>query len=352
MAYTIIDDPSAYFNILLYTGNGASSRDLTFSANAGNFQADWLWFKQRSQGSRNNNVYDSVRGNSERLETDNTGAEETQTGLHKTFNTNGFTIGAGNIVNENNQTFVTWGWKAGGSASSNTDGSITSTVSANTTAGFSIVKYTGTESAGATVGHGLGVAPDVIIVKNYAVTKEWNVYHSANTSTPQNDYLILNETNATNSNSGRWNNTAPSSSIFTLGEGSETNGNGNTHIAYCFAEKKGFSKFGSYTGNSSSDGPFVYTGFKPAYVVQKATSGSGSWAIYDNGRNPFNGAGKRLFADNADTESDGEVTDLLSNGFKIRNTGSGQNQSGVTYIYMAFAENPLVTSTGIPTTAR
>jgi hypothetical protein len=347
MAYTDIDKPTDYFNTVLYTGNATNPTTISGIG----FQPDWVWTKGRdtAEGHR---WCDSVRGATKDLLSNTTSAESTNTIGLKSFNSDGYVIGNSNGYNQNSQTFVSWNWLASNTTASNSDGDISSTVSVNTTSGFSIVKYTGTESAGATVGHGLGVAPDVIIVKNYAVTKEWNVYHSANTSTPQNDYLILNETNATNSNSGRWNNTAPSSSIFTLGEGSETNGNGNTHIAYCFAEKKGFSKFGSYTGNSSSDGPFVYTGFKPAYVVQKATSGSGSWAIYDNGRNPFNGAGKRLFADNADTESDGEVTDLLSNGFKIRNTGSGQNQSGVTYIYMAFAESPLATSTGIPTTAR
>jgi len=346
MAYTTIDDPTAYFNTLLYTGNGASSRDLTFSANAGNFQADWLWFKQRSQSSRSHNVYDSVRGNSQRIETDNTGAEEEQTGLHKTFNTNGFTIGAGNIVNENNQTFVTWGWKAGGSASSNTDGGITSSVSVNQDAGFSIATWTGTGST-ATIGHGLNAVPKVIITKARSDAYDWYTYHASIGNTKA---IYLNLTNAESGASANfWNNTTPTSSVWTAG-GNVFNNN-YTFVTYAFAEKQGYSKFGSYTGNGSADGTFVYLGFKPAFVMIKSSSNSGqSWVIQDNKRDGFNYNNHRLFANSSGAEETTVRMDLLSNGFKCRdNDGNG---NGFSYIYMAFAEAPLVGSNGVTAKAR
>jgi len=347
MAYTTIDDPELYFQTKLYTGNGG-----TLAVTGVGFQPDWVWIKNRPDA-RDHQIYDSIRGVTKVIGSDRNSAEATVANGLTAFGSDGFTVGSDANVNDNGDSHVAWNWEAGGSASSNSDGSITSTVSANTTSGFSIVKYTGTETAGATVGHGLGVAPDVIIVKNYAVTKEWNVYHSANTSTPQNDYLILNETNATNSNSGRWNNTAPTSSVFTLGEGSETNGNGNTHIAYCFNEVKGYSKFGSYTGNNSTNGAFIYTGFKPAFFMLKKTNRAEDWVIYDNKRDPINKA-ERILRPNANTaETASFFADILSNGFKLRIASEAKvNGSGDTYIYMAFAESPLVTSTGIPTTAR
>jgi len=347
MAYTDIDKSDDYFNTKLYTGNGSTN-----AITGVGFQPDWVWCKARNYND-SNFVFDVVRGATKHIQTNSTSAEVTNANSLTAFGTDGFTLGSDGGANSNGDTYVSWNWLASNTTASNTDGSITSTVSANTTNGFSIVKYTGTESAGATVGHGLGVAPDVIIVKNYAVTKEWNVYHSANTSTPQNDYLILNETNATNSNSGRWNNTAPSSSIFTLGGGSETNGNGNTHIAYCFAEKKGFSKFGGYTGNGSSDGTFVYTGFKPGWVVAKRTSGTGAWRMWDNKREGYNGDNAFVYANyNLAEEADGTLVDFCSQGFKWRGSSGDMNGSGSSYIFMAFAENPFVTSTGIPACAR
>ena len=350
MAYTSIDKSTEHFNTSLYAGDSQSTHAITGVGH----QPDWVWLKYRG-GNGNYNLWDVIRGVNNYIISNNGNAGSNDSTLFDSFDSDGFTVGNGGIVNDSGRNYVGWSWKAGGSGSSNTDGNRTSTVSVNTTAGFSIVKYTGNESAGATVGHGLGVAPDVIIVKNYAVTKEWNVYHSANTSTPQNEYLIFNEGNSTNSNSGRWNNTAPSSSIFTLGDGSETNGSGNTHIAYCFAEKKGFSKFGSYTGNGSTDGIFVYTGFKPAFTLIKKSSASGTWwEMVDNKRSPSNVMDNTLYANvtNSEFESSAYNRDFVSNGFKIRNTNGGDNTSGATYVYMAFAETPFVTSTGIPTTAK
>jgi hypothetical protein len=359
MAYTTIDDPSAYFTTLLYTGNGASSRDLTFSANAGDFKPDWLWFKQRSQSARQHNVYDSSRGNSERLEPDNTGAEETQTGLHKTFNTNGFTIGAGNIVNENSQTFVTWAWKAnGGTTSSNSSGDITTTVQANTTAGFSIFTYTGTGTAGDTIGHGLGAVPSLFIIKRRSGTEDWVVYHHKNTSAPETDHLLLNTTDATADSDTRFNDTAPTSTLITLGNNAVVNASSSTYVGYAFAEKQGYSKFGSYTGNGNADGAFVYTGFKPAWLMIKRTSGTENWVLWDNKRDPFNNFYHVLLPnatsaeDTTNAGSGGRyVGDFLSNGFKLRNTHDTSNSSS-NYIYMAFAESPFVSSKGVPTTAR
>jgi len=356
MAYTTIDDPSAYFNTLLYTGNGGSSRDLTFSANAGDFQADWLWFKQRSQASRSHNVYDSVRGNSQRIETDNTGAEEEQTGLHKTFNTNGFTIGAGNIVNENNQTFVTWGWKAGttftNDASSTGIGSIDSAGNFNNDAGFSIVSYTGTGSNG-TIKHGLNTVPKVVWAKSRTHGTNWTLGFNINSSINFTDAFALNQNYALEDYAGYWNDTAPTSSVVSLGAHQNTNKSGENYIAYCFSEKQGYSKFGSYTGNGNADGTFVYTGFKPAITITKRTDSTSDWQLNDNKRDPFNPSNKLLLPNTSGAEatSSSYNMDFLSNGFKFRNTLNNQNASG-SYIYMAFAENPFVSSSGVPTTAR
>ena len=347
MAYTTINKSSDYFNTKLYTGNGTTDTAITGVG----FQPDWVWIKNRPDV-RDHQIYDSIRGVTKVIGSDRTSAEATISNGLTAFGSDGFTVGADSNVNDNGDSHVAWNWLASNTTASNTDGSITSTVSANTTSGFSIVKYTGTESAGATVGHGLGVAPDVIIVKNYAVTKEWNVYHSANTSTPQNEYLIFNTTDPTNTNANRWNNTAPTSSIFTLGDGSETNGNGNTHIAYCFAEKKAFSKFGSYVGNGNADGTFVYTGFKPAFVIIKRTDDARAWFILDNKRDTGNPVDKNLYANESNAEAISERCDFLSNGFKLTTSSGGSNASGANIIYMAFAEAPLVGSNNVPATAR
>jgi len=354
MAYTTIDDPSAYFHTQLYTGDGASTRAITNDANAGDFKPDWLWIKQRSQSSRSHSQWDTSRGASQRLQSDITGAEETQTNDHKSFDTDGFTVGSGNIVNENSQTFVAWQWKAnGGTTSSNTDGSVTSTVQADTTAGFSIVTYTGTGSGDITVGHGLGAVPKVIIGKVRNQAYSWRVYHA---SVGNDKTLVLNLTNAAAS-SNSWGNTTPTSSVFTAGRGGDDNmnyGSGDTIVAYCFAEKQGYSKFGSYVGNGNADGPFIYTGFKPAWIMLKSATSAEVWSIRDNTRDSFNSAQKAIYADSSGAESDNvnNSIDLLSNGFKLRNQFGTENTSGGTFIYMAFAESPFVSSEGAPTTAR
>jgi hypothetical protein len=355
MAYTTIDDPAQYFTSFLWTGDGNSPRSLTGVG----FQADFMWSKIRDTG-HEHSVVDSVRGvDNRRLKTDSTAAEDT-TNTHGHFDSldsDGFTVtGASGYwnVNTNTKKYVGWFWKAGGSASSNSNGSITSSVSANTTAGFSIVAYTGNETAGATVGHGLGAVPQTYWVKSRSVADGWRIYHHKVSSDPETDYLVLNNNNANADSAGYWNDTAPTSSVFSLGSAGEVNTNSSTNIAYCFTEIKGYSKFGSYTGNGNADGTFVYTGFKPAWVLIKQSSASGEeWQLLDNKRNTFNPTNTALFPSSDVAENSGnDRSDFLSNGFKCRSTSAGVNASGATYIYIAFAESPFVNSNGVPNNAK
>ena len=343
MAYTTIDDPTEYFETTLFTGNG-STQNITGL----NFQPDWIWYKRRNS-TNHNRLIDSVRGSNKNLASDLTNAENTESTYVTSFNSDGWSIGSNTDINASNDTIVAWAWKAGGSASSNSDGSITSSVSASTDAGFSIVSYTGNATANATVGHGLGVAPSMMIVKKRNGAFNWGIYHKSLTA----HKLLAFTTGAPDDDASYWNDVEPTSSVFNLGSGALTNGSGSTMIAYCFAEKQGYSKFGSYTGNGNADGTFVYTGFKPAWVMTKQTSGGNHWHIHDNKRNPFNVVGKNLKADSSNAEEDpagGENSrDFLSNGFKFRNADHN-NSNGQTYIYMAFAEEPLVGDN--PATAR
>jgi hypothetical protein len=349
MAYTTIDDPSAYFQTALWTGNG-SARSITLDGNS-DMQPDWVWIKRRNSA-RNHAVLDSVRGGSKQLKSNSSDAEGTDAQLITSFDSDGFSLGTSSDCNSSSDTFVGWCWKASGSTASNTDGSITSTVSASTTAGFSIVSYTGT-GANATVGHGLGAAPQVFIIKNRSASGEWPMYHEDLTNAEQVS-LFWADTGAVSGTSAlRYNNTAPTSSVFSLGSSSLYNGSGNNMIAYCFAEKQGYSKMGSYIGNGNADGTFIFTGFKPAFLlIKNKTSSSTNWHIYDNKRLGYNVDNdmQRANLNNADQTDDD--LDILSNGFKLRRVTSALSTNGDTYIYMAFAENPFVTSTGIPTTAR
>jgi hypothetical protein len=348
MAYTDIDKPTDYFNTTLYSGNGG-----TQSITSLDFQPDFLWFKSRNTVV-SNTLVDSIRGNTKQLSSDSTGAETTPTYPYvDTFNSDGWTMinGSSSGGNTSGRTYVNWSWKAGGTASSNTSGSITSSVSANQDAGFSIVSYTGTGS-NATVGHGLGAIPKIVIIKNRDRVSGWHVGGDAIGSV--NQYLNLNDTAAIDSAGTGFQ--SFSSTTFGIGSDTDWNASGESIIAYCFAEKKGFSKFGSYTGNGNADGTFVYTGFRPAFVIIKCTSTTTNWLMRDNKRDPFNESTTPLAPnlnarESAFSPSFNEV-DILSNGFKLRDSYVDQNQSGSTYIYMAFAENPFVTSTGIPTCAR
>ena len=348
MAYTTIDKPSDYFETVLYTGNGG-----TQSITSLDFAPALCWFKSRTTTDAHA-WYDSVRGATKRIKSNSSDAETTQSTALTSFNSDGFSIGAGGDVNTSSASMVAWNWKAGTSftndASATGIGSIDSTGSVNTDAGFSIVSYTGTGSAG-TIKHGLSTAPKMIIQKNRDETQPWWTYVE---SIGAGGQLRLNATNAAGSDGATlWNSTAPTSSVFSVGDNTGTNGSADKCIAYCFAEKQGYSKFGSYTGNGNADGTFIYTGFKPAWLMIKKSSATEEWYMYDNKRTPFNEIAKGLAANLSGAEFDtGATIDFLSNGFKNTGTNTGTNASGATYIYMAFASNPFVTSTGVPATAR
>jgi len=346
MAYTTIKKPSDYFNTKLYTGNGTTGHAITGVG----FQPDWVWTKNRDD-SYSHWLFDSVRGVNEGLRTDRTDGEIDNATRQVSFDSDGFTLGNSADVNVNGNNYASWNWLASNTTASNTDGSITSTVSANTTSGFSIVSYSGSAS-NITVGHGLGVTPKMILIKNRTSAVDWTVYHE---SLGNAKLVRLNTTTAEESTNQFSFGTSPTSSVFALGGGySMVNTSGANYIAYCFADVQGFSKFGSYTGNGSTDGTFVYTGFKPAFLLMKRTNNTGSWIMYDNKRSSSskNLTDKYLYANltNAETTDTAEGIDFLSNGFKHRNTFSASNGSGDTYIYMAFAEEPLVGDN--PATAR
>jgi hypothetical protein len=334
----------------LYTGNSTVNTSITGVG----FQPDFVWLKCRNAISQYHNIVDSVRGatgsvmntlytNDTLVEATTNSANYTSYGLVKSLDSDGFTVTTGSInydqVNKTGNTYVAWNWKANGSGSSNTAGSITSTVSANTTSGFSIVTYTGT-GANATVGHGLGVAPKMVITKNRSASVSWLVYHESSGPTV---YLVLNSTDSGGVSSAAWNNTSPTSSVFSISSSRSGNGSGENMVAYCFAEVAGYSAFGKYTGNADTNGPFVYTGFRPAYVLIKVTSPIGNnWFIYDSTRSTSNLTQQPLLANATDTElnSSNYGIDLLSNGFKIRAIDTNINSSGANYIYMALASNP------------
>ena len=356
MAYTTIDDPSAHFQVNAYSG-ASNPQTITNGGNS-DLQPDFLWSKRRDS-SAPHYLFDSTRGVNSSLSSDDADAEDTATGYLASFNSDGFTTGSDSALAYSGRTYVAWQWKAnGGSTSSNSSGSITSTVQANTTAGFSIVKYTGNGTQGATIGHGLGVVPNVVLVKGISIGDSWTMLHTGIASDFQTDMLKLDEDVAVTDNNVFWNDTAPTSSVFTVdGSGGETKVNANTYnyIAYCFADIQGYSKFGSYTGNNNTNGSFIYTGFKPAWVMIKEVAASGSWHMFDNKRTPGNLANKFLYADLTDAEgtgSPGNSIDMYSNGFKCRGTGNDTNGDGNKYIYLAFAEHPFVSSKGVPVTAR
>jgi hypothetical protein len=340
MAYTTIKKPSDYFNTKLYTGNGGTN-----NITGVNFQPDWVWIKQRD-GTFGHDLYDAIRGATKVLNTNNTSAEYTETARLTAFNADGFSLGSEPPTNGNGNLYTSWNWLGANGTASNTDGSITSTVSANTTSGFSIVSYTGNNTTGATIGHGLGSAPKMIIFKSRSGTKNWITYHDGIGNTKA---LFLNLTNAEATGSDYWNNTSPTSSVFTLGDNSNHNDTSADMIAYCFSEVKGFSKIGSYVGNGSTDGTFVYTGFKPAWVIQKPIDVVQNWQIHDTKRDGYNPKNDNLSSNNTNSEADNKFIDILSNGFKLRRSDV-LNVSGENYIYMAFAEEPLVGDN--PATAR
>ena len=350
MAYTTINKSTDYFNTKLYTGTG-SSHNITGVG----FQPDWVWVKNRNINTDAPTIYDAVRGATKRLQTSSTGAESTKTNGLTAFGSDGYTAGSASAINANGSNLVSWNWLGANGTASNSDGSITSTVSANTTAGFSIVKYTGNSGGSgysATIGHGLGVKPSCMIIKNLSATSNWAVYHkSLNGGTnPEVKYLEFN-TNGQLDDAGIFYDTAPTNSVFTVGTSDKTNTVNENYIAYCFTEKTGYSKFGSYTGNGNANGPFIYTGFKPAFIILKVSSDINDWTMFDNKRPGYNVNNQALLPNLSNSESTDHAIDILSNGFKIKDNDGTVNPNGQTMIYMAFGQS-LVGSNNIPATAR
>jgi len=355
MAYTTIDDPTLFFNTVLYVGTESSGKTVTGVG----FQPDWVWLKNRTD-STNHNLYDSVRGGNGTshyfLKSNVTAAEGTNTSSLLTIDSDGFTLGDGNETNGNSDNIVSWNWKAGTSfsndASATSVGSIDSSGSINTTAGFSIISWTGTGSAG-TIAHGLGAAPEMYWVKNRDKSSQFAVFHK---DTGNTHYLALNDTDASANYDGYWNDTSPTSTVFSVGSDGDVSGASNEKvISYCFRSIKGYSKIGSYTGNGNANGPFVYLGFKPAWLlIRNKNSASENWAIYDNKRDSFNTVFNASFPNrpNADGTNATQNLDFLSNGFKCKSAEGRFNASGNTMIFMAFAESPFVNSKGIPNNGR
>ena len=345
MAYTAINKSSNFFNVKLWTGNGNTGLAITGL----NFKPDLTWIKERNQ-SRGHVLFDVVRGATYQFNPNSNATNVAVAESLKTFDTDGFTVRNATSVNENNYLHVSWNWLASNSSSSNTAGSINSTVSVNTTSGCSIVSYSANNTAGATVGHGLGVVPKMILVKeSTGSVNDWVVYNASVGNTKK---TILNETNAEGIDNFM-NDTTPTSTVFSISDASVVNRTGSTYMAYCFAEVQGFSKFGTYKANENTDGTFTYCGFKPAFVLIKQSNLARDWYMYDNKRNTFNVINKEINANNSGAEDTGDAIDFLSNGFKIRTTGASLNDAGGTYLYMCFAENPFVTGdSATPTTAR
>ena len=342
MAYTTINKSTDYFNTLTYTGDDGTNRSITGVG----FQPDFIWFKDRSN-SFNHYLFDIIRdGQTYYISSNNNAGEAADTTSLKSMDSDGFTVGASAGVNGNNNNYASWNWKANGTGVANTAGSINSTVSVNTTSGFSIVKYTGTGSA-ATVGHGLGVKPDMIFSKPYSTSGDWNVY---NDSFAAQQRIKLNSTAGVSTNSGIFS-SLPTSTLVSIGTSGDINASGTSHLFYCFNSVQGYSKFGSYTGNNNADGTFVYLGFKPAFVMIKRSSDVQGWVMWDSKRPGYNLTNQSLTANESSAEETGRTFDMLSNGFKLRDTNTATNAAS-TYIYMAFAAAPLVGTNNIPANAR
>jgi len=337
-AYTTIDDPSAYFKVQLYTGDGTDNRAVTFDDTDTDMQPDFLWIKNRDSAFAHA-IFDAVRGSSKMLVSSSSDAEQTDAGSGglTSFDADGFTTDAGGgsnpyrNTNQDTDNYVAFCWKE------------------SVTAGFDILTYTG-NATNRTIAHNLSAVPQVVIVKRTDATTAWSSLHLNGAGSTHR--MVLNDSAAKEDDATMWQDTDPTSSVFTLGTSSSTNVNTGTYVAYCFAEKQGFSKFGSYTGNGNADGTFVYTGFRPAYILFKKTSDVSEWSIFDNKRNTFNVVDNHLYADLTNAEGADDDLDFLSNGFKFIRDGGNTNASGATYIYMAFAEAPFVNSNGVPCNAR
>ena len=349
--YTTIDDAGVYFNPKIYTGTGSS-----LAVTGVGFSADFTWLKERD-GTNDHNAFDTVRGAGELIRPNANNAESTTTEGLKSWQSDGFTLGTNTSLNGSGQTFVAWNWKAGTTTGIDATGAtITpSAYSFNQTAGFSVITYTGNGVAGATVPHGLGVVPEFIIVKCTSTTASWMIFQGSSIM-GATKFMYLDESQAAQAETERWNDTAPTSVLFSLGTASSGNTNTATYVAYCFAEIQGYSKISYYTQNGNVDGPFCYTGFRPSFVLAKVTNASDNWAILDNKRIGFNNSNYRLRANKAEAAYTGSPSyiDILSNGFKIRSNDAEINSTtgGATYMYVAWAEAPFVNSNGVPCNAR
>ena len=327
MAYTTIDNPELYFQCKIYTGDGSATQAQTFDGSE-DMQPDWVWIKSRSNAEAHS-LTDSVRGVTKWLESNSTAAEQTNANTMKAFGTDGFSVGLAGSVGDTGQTYVAWCWKE------------------SATAGFDIVGFTGNATA-RNISHNLSAIPELIIIKNYSSSSSyWTSYHKPLGNTAE---LYLNSTDAAGGSVASWNSTTPDSSNFRLGANTGVNGSGNSIIAYVFAPKQGFSKFGSYTGNGNADGTFVHLGFRPAWVMVKGTSGSKNWFVWYNKVEGFNAENRGLNPNTTAQDNATDFIDLLSNGFKFRSSDSEVNSGD--FIYMAFAEAPFVNSNGVPCNAR
>ena len=352
MAYTTIDNPAEHFQVVTWTGNGTDDRAINID-----MQPDLVWWKHRTSASYWHYLVDSSRGIGNQIYANGNNAEGTHSGGHvKSYTSTGITLDDDQAINHPSTTYVGWMWKANGSSTTTNDASSTgvgsedSVYQANTTAGFSIVTYTGTGAID-TFAHGLGKVPNMMIIKNRADDLNWVVYHSG-LNLWTKDLIYFNLNNAQNDHDPTFNNTAPTSSVFTVGAYTPSNDSGDNHIAYCFADMNGYQKCGVYTGNGNADGPFIYTGFRPAFILVKCTSHAEPWLLWDNKRIAYNVKNWRLMPNQDVVENQSEEIDILSNGFKFRSSGAHLNGSGRNYIYAAFAEFPFVSSNSKACVAR
>ena len=351
MAYTTIDDSEAYFQCKIFTGTG-SSLALTLDGDT-DMQPDLVWVKARTSGASTNNhgLFDAIRGTGKSLESNRTVAEQNAPEGVTAFGSDGFTLGTDGAWNESSIPAVAWCWKMNGTGSANTEGSLnTAANSVSTTAGQAIISYTGNGTDGATIGHGLDTAPDLLLLKDRDNTRNWRVLHTGWADASKN--CLLNSNTAIATRADDFNSTYPSATLITLGGDAAVNGDTEKYMIYAFSSIQGYSKFSTFVGNGDIDGPFVYTGFKPAFVLIKATTTDNSWHLQDNKRSPFNLVDKSIYPHLADAEETYTVCDFTSQGFKMRTTNAGMNNDGVTKLYMAFAEAPFVNSNGVPCNAR
>ena len=332
--YTQIDNPELYFQVKIWSGNATDDTSITLDGDE-NMQPDFIWTKRRN-ASTNHDLWDAVRGALKQIASNNNEAQATISSSVKSFDSNGFTVGTNTNLNASGGTYVAWCWKE------------------SATAGFDILTFEGNGTDDTDISHNLSAVPHWIICRNFDAAKDWCVYHHKNTSAPETDLLVLNTTAATTDTDDRWSDEAPTSSVFTVGDSSQLNASGDTSIAFLWSEKQGYSKFGTYEGNNNASGPYIFLGFKPAWFMTKKSNGSKDWNIYDNKRSDSGGGNPNdqyLEANNAAAEQSGQDVDFLSTGVKIRSTSSEVNGDDNTFIYMAFAESPLVNSNGVPNNA-